>query len=105
MSDRFEELQDEFERAWYSEYESDTTPRISNALRWYHDKYLAEALTAATMMKVHEEKTCETCSDWKFAFKDRGYCQCAEAQAEGRTDVVCKTFGCIYHRRIVEVSK
>jgi hypothetical protein len=79
MSDRFEELQDEFERAWYSEYESDTTPRISNALRWYHDKYLAG------------KGTCETC-------KHGGDCE-VQCAGQGYVNALLGfgKFGCIYH--------
>jgi hypothetical protein len=71
MSDRFEEAATKR----YSEIKAITPladlqrcgckpciEELATDFRWYHDKYLAEALTAAAMMKLHEEKTCE----WRY---------------------------------------
>jgi hypothetical protein len=61
MSDRFKEAAKEYLQAPI--YEWTTQEMIQEELerfaRWYEDKYLQEALTAAAMMKLHEEKTCE----------------------------------------------
>ena len=82
------------------------TQMLAIAFRWYEDKYLAEALTAAVEMRMHasytdamleekrEKKTCETC-----AFRARIGCPfnaCPDA-----LDFVLKIgtgrFGCTYY--------
>jgi hypothetical protein len=59
MSDKFEEAVKEYLQNPIFEWT--TQEMIEGELlrfaNWYHDKYLAEALTAAAMMKLHEEQT------------------------------------------------
>jgi hypothetical protein len=75
MSDRFKEAAKEYLQAPI--YEWTTQEMIQEELerfaRWYEDKYLQEALTAAAMMKLHEEKTCE-CEKRGKTFECWGYC-------------------------------
>jgi hypothetical protein len=75
--------------------------RLADAFRWYEDKYLQEALTAAAMMKLHEEKgTCETCRYHEAHDKHMYRSLCGRLTWNTKDD-----FGCIeYSRRIEEVK-
>jgi hypothetical protein len=72
MSDRFDEAAAEYKpkNQWVGGLRWRLIKELAHFARWYHEKYLAEALTAAAMMKVHEKGTCE----WKEGVPDKaGY--------------------------------
>ena len=69
--DKYMKAQDEWLEATADNVMARTIP---NAFRWYEDKYLAEALTAAVEMRMHasytdamleEKREKETC-EWKW---------------------------------------
>jgi hypothetical protein len=101
MSDRFEEAGQEFTEIDGARTCEFTWEKIARAFRWYHEKYLQEALTAAAMMKLHEEKgTCETCRYHEAHDKHMYRSLCGRLTWNTKDD-----FGCIeYSRRIEEVK-
>ena len=69
---------------------------LSAAFRWYEDKYLAEALTAAVLMR--EKETCE----WRYERHIGWRTECGGTNPyTGYVGKRCSFCG----RRIVEVSK
>jgi hypothetical protein len=57
--DKYEAIVEQYRSECEFSIPMTSSERLAHFARWYEDKYLQEALTAAAMMKLHEEKTCE----------------------------------------------
>ena len=110
--DKYMKAQDEWLEATADNVMARTIP---NAFRWYENKYLAEALTAAVEMRMHasytdamleekrEKKTCEwrrvtnnqesgfrnwktACREFYTNFPETSYCSCGRRIVEVRDE-------------------
>jgi hypothetical protein len=103
MSDRYDEAGQEFTEIDGARPCEFTWEMIARAFRWYEDKYLQEALTAAAMMKLHEEKPDSPCENVKQIaekycddegyhglFNEREGCECSIGKSlSGEPPWVC----------------
>jgi hypothetical protein len=60
--DKYEAIVEQYRSECEFSIPMTSSERLAHFARWYEDKYLQEALTAAAMMKLHEEKPDSPCS-------------------------------------------